>query len=467
MGVLMMLRWKLVSILGALLFPLACYPQGQVSESKAQKVQETKLPNGLKVVEYRLPNGLQLLMVPDSYAPVVDFQLWFRVGSAAERLDPNLKRTGLAHLFEHMMFRGTKKYPDQVFDKKLTEAGAVGMNATTWLDRTNYFQSVPKEKMELVFELESDRMVNLKINEKLFQTEIGAVVGEKKMRDDKPGSLAYESLWNLAFQESPYRWSVIGSLEDIKGFTVDNANYFYRTYYAPNNATLILLGDFTVEKAVALTEKYFGKMKSQKIPDFTKFQEPAQKKAKQATVEHPLANSDILMMGFHVPPITHSDMASLDVAASILAYGNSSWLEQELQQKGKVTGVSASVSKAKYPGLFIVSAQIAKGQSTSEVVEEIKKSLKKMRNGSFSEEEIQRAKNQYLLYSYQELASISQVGKNLGESVSSSGNYLRDFDILEEVKKVSKSDIERVANAYFQDHQLTQIIVTPATKEKK
>ena len=461
------LRWKLVSLIGVLLFPFVGHSAGKIDDSKAQRVQETKLPNGLKIIEYRLPNGLQLLLVPDSYAPVVDFQLWFRAGSAAERLDPNLKKTGLAHLFEHMMFRGTAKYPDQIFDKKLTEAGAVGMNATTWLDRTNYFQSVPKEKMELVFELESDRMVNLKINEKLFQTEIGAVVGEKKMRDDKPGSLAYESLWNLAFEQSPYRWSVIGTLEDIRGFTVENANYFYKTYYAPNNATLILLGDFEESQAVALTEKYFGKMKSQKIPEFATFQEPEQKKAKLFAVEHPLANSDIVMMGFQIPPITHPDMASLDVAAAILAYGNSSWLEQELQQTGKVTGVSASVSKAKYPGLFIVSLQVAKGQSTQEVVEITKNAIKKIRNGSISDAEIERAKNQYLLYSYQELASLTQVGKNLGESVASAGNYLRDFEILEAVKKVSKSDLKRVANVYFQDHQLTQITVTPAQKEKK
>jgi zinc protease len=439
----------------------------QFVQAAPAKIKESLLPNGLKVSEYRLANGLQILLVPDAYAPVVDFQLWFRVGSAAERLDPNLKKTGLAHLFEHMMFRGTPKNPDQVFDKKLTEAGAVGMNATTWLDRTNYFQSVPKEKLELVFELESDRMVNLKINEKLFQTEIGAVVGEKKMRDDKPGSLAYESLWNLAFEASPYRWSVIGTLEEIKGFTVENANYFYRTYYAPNNATLILLGDFDQANALQLAEKYFGKMSAQKIPDFANFQEPEQKKAKVFSVEHPLAVSDIVMLGYKIPEITHPDMAALDVLAGILAYGNSSWLEQELQQTGKVTGVSASVSKAKFPGLFIASLQMAKGKSTAEAIEITKNAIERIKAGKFTDKDLERAKNQYLLYSYQELASLTQVGKNLGDALASSGDYLRDFAILEDVKKVTAAEIRRVANLYFQDHLVTQLIVTPPQKEQK
>jgi zinc protease len=437
------------------------------AQAEPQKIKKSSLPNGLTVHEYRLPNGLQILLVPDSYAPVVDFQIWFRVGSAAERLDPNLGKTGLAHLFEHMMFRGTPKNPDQVFDKKLTEAGAVGMNATTWLDRTNYFQSVPKEKMQLVFELESDRMANLKINEKLFQTEIGAVVGEKKMRDDKPGSLAYEAIWNLAFDASPYRSSVIGTLEDIKSFTVENANYFYRTYYAPNNATIILLGDFAIPEALKMVEKYYGKMKSQKIPEFTTFEEPEQKKPKSLSLEHPLANSDILMMGYKIPPINHSDMATLDVIAGILAYGNSSWLEQLLTQTGLVTSISASTTKTKYPGMFLLSAQISQGQSTPDVTTIIKKSLEKIKAGSFTNAELERAKNQYLLYSYQELLNIGNVGKNLGESEMSAGNYLRDFEILEDVKKVGASDVKRVANVYFQENLLTQITVTPSKKEKK
>jgi zinc protease len=437
------------------------------AKAETQKIKESSLPNGLKVHEYRLSNGLQVLLVPDAFAPVVDFQIWFRVGSAAEKLDPKLGKTGLAHLFEHMMFRGTPKNPDQVFDKKLTEAGAVGMNATTWLDRTNYFQSVPKEKMELVFELESDRMANLRINEKLFRTEIGAVVGEKKMRDDKPGSLAYESIWNLAFEASPYRSSVIGTLEDIKSFTVENANYFYRTYYAPNNATIILLGDFAIPEAIRLVEKYYGKMQAQKIPQFSTFQEPEQKKAKVFSLDHPLANSDILMMGFKIPPIVHSDMATFDVIAGILAYGNSSWLEQQLTQKGLVTSVSASTTKTKYPGIFLLSAQVAQGQSTPDVVSIIKKSIEKIKSGDFTTDELDRAKNQYLLYSYQELLNLGNVGKNLGESEMSANNYLRDFEILEEVKKVNAADVKRVANAYFQDNLLTQITVTPPQKEKK
>jgi len=447
---------KILSLL-ALALALSC-----PAWAKTEKIRETALPNGLKVHEYRLGNGLQILLVPDTSAPVVTFQAWFKVGSADEKMDPALQRTGLAHLFEHMMFRGTPKNPDQVFDNKLSAAGAVGMNATTWFDRTNYFESVPKERLELVLELESDRMANLVINEQLFKTELGAVFGELKMRNDKPGSVAYEKVWNLAFDQHPYKYSVIGTPEELNSFTVKDAMHFYRTFYAPNNATIILLGDFKVTAALRLVEKYYAKMKPQPLPARNAPLEPPQTKARAQSLSHPLAVSDVIMLGYKIPAMNHPDMAALEVAASVLAYGNGSWLEQELVQEGIVSSVSASPSKARYPSLFLFSLQMAQGKSSEAALRTIRAAISRLAEGEVSPAELERAKNQFLLYSYGELSSQSNIGKNLGDALVATDNYLREFEILEEVKKVTVADLQRVAKAHLIENHSNLLTVSPA-----
>lgn len=432
--------------------------------AKTEKVKETKLPNGLVVHEYKMHNGLQLLLVPDDTAPVFAYQMWFKVGSASEKLDPKLKKTGLAHLFEHMMFRGTPKVPDQVFDQKMSAAGAVGMNATTWFDRTNYFESLPKERLELAFQLESDRMQNLAIDEKLFSTERGAVFGELKMRNDKPGSVAFEKLWELAYDVHPYRSPVIGSPEELASFTVADAMYFYKTYYAPNNAALVLLGDFKIPQALALAEKYYGKMKSQEIPQREFPVEPEQTKAKRKDITHPLATSDIIYVGYKIPTIFHPDMAALEAVGAVLAYGNGSILEQELVQENIASSASASPMMYRNPSLFLVSIQMAPGKDYGTAMKVVNSALDRIRAGKISAEELERAKNQYLLNQYSQLLNMADLGENLGEALVSSDNYLRNFEILEQLKAVKVEDLQRVAKAYLTEGRSSTLRLSPAKK---
>jgi zinc protease len=440
-------------------------PKGPTSGSNALKIKETTLLNGLVVHEYRLPNGLEVLLVPDRTAPVFTFQAWFRVGSATEKMDPRLKRTGLAHLFEHMMFRGTPKNPDQIFDRKLSAAGAVGLNATTWLDRTNYFQSLPKEGLELVLELESDRMVNLGIDEKLFNAERGAVFGELKMNKDKPIRAAYEELWDLAFTQHPYKFTTMGTEEELKSFTVEDAMYFYRTYYAPNNCTLILLGDIEIGSTLRLVEKYYGNIPSQPIPSVAPPAEPEQKASRSRTVTHPLSTTEILLLGYRIPNVHSPDLPALEAAAGILAYGNGSWLEKELVQGGIATGVSAGPNRLRDPSLFVVSVQLAPGKDPKDAQKILDSNLKKLANGEFSEEELERAKNQYLLSTYGELLSLDRIGRNLGESRVSADNYLRDFEILAQVRKVDKAAVQAAVKKHLVARGLSAVRVVPAPKK--
>jgi zinc protease len=234
-----------------------------------EKVKETSLFNGEKLYEYKLSNGLKVLMLPRHQAQVVSYQVWFSVGSLDEKMDKKLNKTGLAHLFEHMMFRGTEKYPDGKFDELSSRLGTDKQNATTYYYRTNYFENIPVKNLEAIMELESDRMANLKLSADLIEKEKGAVVGEYRRHLDNPPSLAFEELMKLAYDEaSPFHYAVIGTEDWIKGFTLEEAQYFYKTYYAPNNATIIAIGDITEKSFLPLVEKYYGEMKSQAVPEF-------------------------------------------------------------------------------------------------------------------------------------------------------------------------------------------------------
>ncbi len=441
-------------------------PNAPPKKAATEKVNETNLPNGLVVHEYKLANGMQLLLVPDPSAPVFTYQVWFKVGSADEKLDPRLKKTGLAHFFEHMMFRGTKKVPEGQFDAQLTKAGSVGLNATTWLDRTNYFESLPKEKLELAFQLESDRMHNLVINKKAFKNELGAVLGELKMRKDKPMSVAYEAVWDLAFTKHPYKYTVIGTVEELNSFTVDDAMYFYRTHYAPNNAALILIGDFEIKQALSLAEKYYGKYEPKKLPEPEVPVEPPQEKGRKRELTHPLANSNFLYWGYKIPDGRSPDIAVLELIGAMLSTGDGSILEQELVQEGHASSVGAGPGRHRYPGLFFVTIQMAPGKDDSKAYKALDNALERLRDGEVNEAELERARNQYLLGSYNELLNQSSIGSNLGESLVTTNDYFREFRLLEELKKVTPADIKRVANAYLTEKNSNFVHLTPAPAEK-
>jgi predicted Zn-dependent peptidase len=242
---------------------------------------------------------------------------------------------------------------------------------------------------------------------------------------------------------------------------VADANYFYKTYYAPNNAALILIGDFSVANAIRLAEKYYGKIPAQKLPEHMVPVEPEQTKARKGEVKHPLANSEIGMLGYKIPNMLSNDIPALETAAAILAYGDGSWLEQELKQEGIVSQVTASTYKTRYPSLFVVSLQMAPGKATGQAVSVVENALERLRDGKVTAAELERAKNQYLLYSYGELLEQGNIGRTLGEALVSSDDYLRDFDILEQVKKVKVEDIQRVVKAYLTKERSSLLIVSP------
>ena len=303
------------------LFALALVISSVSSAADYERVAEKKLSNGDSLFEFRLPNKLTVLMVPRHQAKVLTYQTWFDVGSVTEKLDPHLKKTGLAHLFEHMMFRGSDKYPDGKFEELTARLGTDKQNASTYFYRTNDFENVPSGQLEKIMELESDRMAHLKLIKEGFEKEKGAVVGELRRHLDSPATLGFDGLNRLIFDVAPYRYTVIGEESEIKGFTLEEAQYFYKTYYAPNNATLIVIGDTTEQILMPLVVKYYGGMPAQQVPHETIPTEPPQKKQRKLELTQPQATSELLLVGYRSAPIMSPDTVPLSLLGSHLSAG--------------------------------------------------------------------------------------------------------------------------------------------------
>jgi zinc protease len=429
-----------------------------------EKVKTLKLFNGDKLHEFKLPNGFRVLLVPRHQAQVLTYQVWFDVGSIDEKLDPKLNKTGLAHLFEHMMFRGSEKYPDGVFDQITSRLGAEKQNATTYFYRTNYYESVPSSQLEKMMELEADRMEFLKLDPQLIEKEKGAVVGELRRANDSPSRLAWDELMRTAFQVAPYRYTVLGTEEEIKGFTLEEAQYFYKTFYAPNNGTLIVVGDATEEKLLPLVVKYYGKMKPQAVPKVAMPVEPEQKKERRVTATHKQATSQILMVGYHIPPIDSDEAAPLSLLGTHLSRGREARLRKILVDKG--IAVSAFGGSSARPDLFEFVVSLAEGFTAEQALKIVDKEIRNLQSTVLTKADMERALNQERLKLYSEISDNSELANSLGEFLMISGNYMRGFEIIEAFDKVKPKDIKAVASRYLIPKNRSVVIVTPEKKGK-
>lgn len=429
-----------------------------------EKVGEKKLFNGEVVKEFKFQNGLKVLLVSRHQAPVLTYQVWFDVGSLNEKMDQKLNRTGLAHLFEHMMFRGTKKYPDGKFDELTSRLGSDKQNATTYYYRTNYFESVPSYQLEKIMELESDRMANLILDAELLEKEKGAVVGELRRALDNPSRLAWDELMRLVFTESPFRFTVIGTEEEIKGFSLEDAQYFYKTFYAPNNCTIIVVGDAKEESLLPLVEKYYGSMKPQEIPKLTFKEEPAQSKERKWDGKHPQATSEILLMSYRIPAATDPDIVPLSLISSHLSNGMEARLRKALVDTGVAVGASAGVSHR--PDIFEVSVSLSEKHTAEEAIKIIDREIARLHQSKISKADFERALNQELLSVYGSIGSSNALANMFGEYLMISGNYLRGLEVLEGYKKLDPTDLQKIAKKYFIKENRSVVIVRPSRKGK-
>ena len=430
---------------------------GGASSSPSSTHDVIPLVGSYKVNRFQLENGLNILVVEDHTSPTLAYQTWFRVGSRDEV--PNY--TGLAHLFEHMMFKGTKEVKEGIFDKILEGAGAEGENAFTTQDYTVYVQEMPKDKLDLIAKLEADRMVNLVVNEESFKTEREVVQNERRFRTENnvDGTMEQE-LFSLTFTKHPYHWPVIGYKEDLDRMTAEDASKFYHAFYSPNHATLMVIGDVNPDQVYETVKKYYGSLKKQDAPALVIDNEPAQVKSRSKTLK---LNTQVekLMMGYPIPAITHADMPALNILQNVMVGGKSSRLYRSLVE----TGISASVDggdfENKDPSLFLFVSNLQKGKKATLAESVVRKELDKLGNELVSDKELERAKNQLAFAFNESLSSNSQKAHFLGHWESIGHGFQEGLKSYEKTQAVTAQELQAVVKKYFQPKLRNVVIGVP------
>jgi zinc protease len=403
----------------------------------------------------RLENGLVVITLEDPSTPVVSFQVWVQVGSRDETW-----YTGLAHLFEHMMFKGSKNIaPEQ--HAQLVQARGGRVNAWTNRDFTVYWENVTAESLPLVIALEAERMSNLVVTEEMLASEREVVLEERGMRiDNQPFGRAYEALLALAYTAHPYRHPVIGWRSDVEAVTVEACQDFLDTYYAPNNFILSIVGDFDTEEALAQVRDTFGTFEPTEIPRNPTV-EPVQTGERRTTVRFDV-RSPILAAAWHAPQAGHPDAEALDVASQILSAGRSSRLYRRLVYEAQqALFAEGGYSERRDSGQFLAFAGVRPDGSIDTVEKLFFAEIAKLRDKPVSGDELARAKRQLEVALVSGLAKTHAVGSRLAQETSLFGRIRPLGERLQAIRAVTAADVQRVAARYLVDDGRSVVRVVP------
>ena len=409
------------------------------------------------IVKDSLANGLMVIMMEDHSCPTVTTQAWYRCGSRDER--PGI--TGISHLFEHMMFKGTDKYPKEKFDHLVYSNGGYN-NAWTSFDNTTYYEVLPPGKEEVAIDLEADRSRHLHINQENLTSERNVVINERLMRyDNSPFGCLYEQLFNNAFVAHPYRWLPIGFMTDIKQLTLDELLDYYKVHYAPNNSFMIIAGDIKPKEVMKLVEKYYGPISPETPPPPVTTVEPEQRGEKRIYY-HKSAQLPAFIAGFKIPAGKSADFFPLKVAAKVLFDGESSRLYHRLvYTEQKALFVQGSADRLNDPGLFYVMAAANPGGDIAEVEGEVWEEIDKLQTEPISEHELQKAKNQLESDFIMGLQSNEDRASQVGYFEIDTGDYKNVYKEADGFQAVTVADVMRVAKDYLTDMGRTVVILVP------
>lgn len=411
----------------------------------------------LGVKEYVLDNGLKVLIVEDHKAPTATFQVWYRVGSR----DENVGKTGLSHLLEHMMFKGTAKYGPKTFSQTIQRAGGTD-NAFTTKEYTAYFELLASDRLGLPIEMEADRMQNLNLTPETVLSERDVVMEERRLRyEDDPQNAVYEEVMAAAFKNHPYRWPVIGWMSDLKTLNPQDLIAHYRTYYVPNNAVVIVVGDVNAEKILSKIRDSFGKIPAATAVKENSVSEDAQYGEKRIYVKKE-AELPYVLSVYKVPDIKEGDSFALDVLANILSEGKSSRLYHSLVYE-KQLAVSAWASYeglSKDPFLFLTGATASQGKKIEDVENALLDEIDKIKREPPSLHDVQKAKNQIEASFIMEQDSLYMQARVIGTFEMIGGWRMID-KYLEGVRQVSPDDVRRVAEKYLVSERKTAGVLVP------
>ncbi|MCF0049867.1 insulinase family protein [Dyadobacter chenwenxiniae] len=403
------------------------------------------------VKTFTLANGMKFLVLEDKSIPNANMYLFWKVGSRNEVHGI----TGLSHFFEHMMFNGSKNFGPKEFDRFM-EANGGSNNAYTSENVTVYTDWFQKDALEPIFKLESDRIASLSIDPKMVESERGVVLSERSTGlENSNYRLLGELVQSVAFQEHPYMFPVIGFESDIKSWTQEDLENYFKTYYSPNNATVVVVGDVTLEQVKKMADQYMAPIPARGLPPKIRTVEPPQNGERRVTTYKDIATPNILM-AYHVPETKHEDFYALDLFSSLLTSGNSSRLTKSLVMDSTLaTNVSSFTDQSFDPSLFIIYAIAGNNVSAQDLEKAIDNQIDMIIKNGVKDEELQKVKNQKLMEFYHTLETINGKANSLGSYDVFFGDYKKMFEAPDLYKKVTVEDIKRVAAKYFTDRNRT------------
>ncbi|MBL4638003.1 MAG: insulinase family protein [Proteobacteria bacterium] len=440
-----------------LLIPIIAITWWLVAEPALVVDSDIEVETGIaNVSEYRLGNGLKLIVKEDHRAPVVVSQVWYKVGSSYEYNGI----TGISHQLEHMMFKGTENLGPNEFSQIIAANGG-RENAFTGRDYTAYFQTLEKDRLEVSFRLEAERMRKLRIDEAEILKERDVVSEERRMRtDDNPKSLLREAFNSTAFVNSPYHHPVIGWMSDIQNYSLDDLNIWYQKWYAPNNATVVVVGDVEPAAVFSLAKQYFGPLKPEITATLKPQIEIPQKGLRTIQVKAP-AELPYLMMGWKVPVVktaeTDWEPYALEVLAGILDGGNSARFARELVRGEEVAaGVGAGYGLfSRLNDVFTVAGTPAQGKTIADLQQAVKAQLDKLKQASVTDDELARVKAQVVANAVYERDSVFYQAMQIGMLDTIGLDWRLADAYVENVNKVTAEQVMIVAQKYFLDDGLT------------
>ena len=423
----------------------------------------SSLAMSAEVQEFKLDNGLKIVVQEDHRAPVVVSQVWYRAGA----LDEVNGKTGVAHVLEHMMFKGTKAVPAGKFSRLIAAAGGKE-NAFTAQDQTTYYQQLEKSNMPLSIKLEADRMANLNLTDEEFAKEIKVVMEERRWRtEDKPQSKVNEQFNSTIYHVHPYGRPVVGWMNDLENMTAADAREWYNTWYAPNNATLVVVGDVNAQDVLKLAKQYFGPLKPHALPARKPQVEPEQKGERRVVVKAQ-AKLPYVLMGFHVPSLQDADKDvdpyALEILAGVLNGNASARLNQNLVRQSQIAiDVDAGYDMVQRgrQSIFVLDGTPSEGRSVAELEAAILNEVEKIKTGGVTEEELQRVKAQVIAADVYQRDSMFYQAMQIGnlETAGFSWRILKDYPA--KLQAVTAEQVQLVAKKYFNKDNLTVATLDP------
>ncbi|RJR54829.1 MAG: insulinase family protein [Desulfobacteraceae bacterium] len=411
-----------------------------------------------RVTVHRLENGMGVILLENHKAPAVTFQVWFRAGSRKDWWG----KTGLAHVFEHLMFKGTKQVSREEFSRRIEEIGG-DYNAFTSHDFAAYFENVASENIEIPIRLEADRLQNLGFTKEEFKTEKMVVMEERRLRtQDQPKSLLMEQVAATAFQSQPYRWPVIGWMGDLERMDHDDALRFYEAFYDPSNGVIVVVGDFEKDKLLPLISEAFGKIPSSGMPEQYLYQDAPQLGERRVWVNRTTAGLPYVVIGYHVPNLKDADSYVLEVISAILSNGKSSRLfENIVRGNGLAVSVGSDYELLSIdPSLFYVYGEALPGKDAAQLEAALQAEIEKLQIEAVNSRELEKAKNQLEASFLFGQDSLFFQGMLLARYEFAS--TWKDVDkYLPAIRSVSAEDIQRVAKKYFPKQNRTVGVLLP------